>query len=156
LITDFVHQEKDERGVNMKCREMMTVNPVCCLPEDTVAQAARMMRRERVASLPVISDDRSRNLIGIVTNGDLVTKVLAESRGPNQTEVADIMTRTIFACRADDNVESAIAAMHEYGVPHLPIIDSDGCLLGIISQSDIRITHSRPLLAATREIFQAA
>jgi len=140
----------------MKCRDLMTVNPICCLPEDTVDQAARMMRREHVASLPVISNERSKALIGIVTNRDLVTKVLAESRGPSQTEVAEVMTRTIFACRADDDVSSAVAAMHEYGVGHLPIIDRDGCLLGIISQGDIRLTQPRPALRMMREVFQAA
>src|SRR6185369_1805814 len=119
----------------MKCREIMSANPVCCLPEDTVAQVARLMRREHVASLPVISDERSRILIGILTNRDLVTKVLAESRFPNQTEVADVMTRTIAACRPDDDVSSAIAAMEEYGIRHLPIIDREGSILGIISQS---------------------
>jgi len=140
----------------MKCREVMTTNPVCCLPDDTVGQVARLMRREHVASLPVISDERSRTLIGILTNRDLVTKVLAESRGPNQTEVSDIMTRTIVACRADDDVSSAIAAMSEYGVRHLPIIDREGSILGIISQSDVALPYPRRPLGIVREMFQAA
>src|SRR4051794_16647932 len=122
----------------MKCREIMTTNPICCLPEETVGAAARVMRREHVASLPVISDERSRMLVGIVTNRDLVTKVVAESRGPNQTGIADVMTRTIVACRSDDDVESAIAAMDDHGVRHLPIIDRDGSIVGIISYSDLR------------------
>src|SRR5215510_10371758 len=100
---------------DMKCREIMTANPVCCLPEETAGQVARLMRRERVASLPVISDERSRTVIGILTNRDLVTKVLAESRNPGQTQVGEIMTRTIVACRPDDDIASAIAAMEEHG-----------------------------------------
>ena len=140
----------------MKCREIMTSNPVCCLPDDTAGQVARVMRREHVASLPVISDERSKILIGILTNRDLVTKVVAESRGPNQTEVAEVMTRTIVACRADDDVDSAIAAMEDYGVRHLPIIDRQGSILGIISQSDVRTPYPRRPLGIVREMFQAA
>ena len=140
----------------MKCREIMTANPVCCLPEETVGQVARLMRREHIASLPVISDERSRTLVGILTNRDLVTKVLAESRGPNQTEVADVMTRTIVACRADDSVSSAIAAMEAHGIHHLPIIDREGSILGIISQSDIALPYPRRPFSIVREMFQAA
>jgi CBS domain-containing protein len=139
----------------MKCREVMIANPICCLPDDNVGQAARLMRREQIASLPVISDERSRTLIGILTNRDLVTKVLAESRGVNQTEVADVMTRTIVACRAGDDVNSAIAAMDEYGVRHLPIIDRDGSIVGIISQSDIGLQFPRSV-PMVREMSQAA
>lgn len=140
----------------MKCREIMTTNPVCCLPEETAGQAARVMRREHVASLPVISDERSRTLIGILTNRDLVTKVVAESRGPNQTEIADVMTRTIVACRGDDDVDSAIAAMDEHNVRHLPIIDRDGCVVGIISESDLPAPSWRRPFGLMREVFQAA
>jgi CBS domain-containing protein len=134
----------------------MTANPVCCLPQDTVAEVARLMRRERVASLPVISDERNRILIGILTNRDLVTKVLAESRGPNQTEVAEVMTRTIVACRADDNVSSAFAAMEEHGIRDVPIINHEGSILGIISRSDIGLPHTRRPVRFMREVFQAA
>jgi CBS domain-containing protein len=140
----------------MKCREIMTTNPICCLPDENVGQAARVMRREHVASLPVISDERSRSLIGIVTNRDLVTKVVAESRGPNQTEIADVMTRTIVACRSDDDVDSAIAAMDEYGVRHLPIIDWERSIVGIISHGDLRALPWRRPFDLMREVVQAA
>jgi CBS domain-containing protein len=140
----------------MKCREIMTTNPICCLPEETVGQVARIMRREHVASLPVISDERSRMLVGIITNRDLVTKVVAESRGPNQTEIAEVMTRTIFACRADDDIDSAIAAMDEHDVRHVPIIDREGSILGIISHGDLRTLPWRRPFGLMREVFQAA
>jgi CBS domain-containing protein len=140
----------------MKCREIMTGNPVCCLPDENVGQAARLMRREHISSLPIVSDDRSHTLIGILTNRDLVTKVLAESRQPNQTAVADIMTRTIVACRADDEMESAIAAMHEHGVRHLPIIDRRGRILGIISDSDTRMPPVPQRIRLLTEVYQAA
>ena len=140
----------------MKCREIMTGNPICCLPDETVAQAARLMRREHISSLPIISDERSRTLIGILTNRDLVAKVLGESRGPDQTAISEVMTRTIVACRGDDEMESAIAAMHEYGVRHLPIIDRESRILGIISDSDTRVPQLLQRIRMLTEVFQAA
>src|SRR5437764_1340117 len=92
----------------MNCREVMTDNPVCCLPSDTVSQAARIMRREDVGPVPVVNDDQHKQLIGIVTDRDLALKVVAESRDPNHTMVSDVMTSTIIACRETDAAASAI------------------------------------------------
>jgi len=121
----------------MKCREVMTDNPVCCLPEDTVGQAARTLRREHVGSVPVITDEQSRTLIGMLTDRDLAIKVVAESRDPNHTEVSDVMTTTIVACREDDDVNSAVWAMQEHQVRRVPIVDYDSRVVGIISQADV-------------------
>ena len=97
----------------MKCREVMTDNPVCCLPNDLVSQSARVMRREHIGAIPVVSDERTKEIIGIVTDRDLAIKVVAESRDPNRTMVSDVMTHTIVVCREDDELSSAIAAIED-------------------------------------------
>src|SRR6266404_4560487 len=61
----------------MNCREVMSENPACCLPTDTVSMAARVMRREDIGPVPVISDEQSKQLIGIVTDRDLSTAIKA-------------------------------------------------------------------------------
>ena len=121
----------------MKCNEVMTDNPVCCLPGDSVSQAARVMRREHVGPVPVVSDERTRELIGIVTDRDLAIKVVAELRDPNHTTVSDVMTNTIVVCREDDDLSSAIAAMEEHQIRRIPVIDQGGRIVGIISQADV-------------------
>ncbi|MDX6406535.1 MAG: hypothetical protein QOH70_3990 [Blastocatellia bacterium] len=136
----------------MKCREVMTDNPVCCLPNDSVSQAARVMRRERIGPVPVVGDERTREIIGIVTDRDLAIKVVAESRDPNRTTVGDVMTHTIVVCREDDDVSTAIAAMEEYQIRRIPVIDQGGRIVGIISQADVA---TRPYLPAqTAEMIQ--
>jgi CBS domain-containing protein len=121
----------------MKCSEVMTDNPVCCLPGDSVSQAARVMRREHVGPVPVISDEQTRELIGIVTDRDLAIKVVAESRDSKKTTVGEVMTNTIIACREDDDMSSAIAAMEEHQIRRIPVIDQGGRIVGIISQADV-------------------
>jgi CBS domain-containing protein len=142
----------------MKCSEVMTDNPVCCLPNDSVSRAARVMRREHIGPVPVGSDERTKDLIGIVTDRDLAIKVVAESRDPNRTTVADVMTHTIVVCREDDDLSSAIAAMEEYQIRRIPVIDQGGRLVGVISQQDVTIRVHQPASTAVmiEEISRAA
>ena len=142
----------------MNCREAMTDNPVCCLPGDSVGQAARLMRRERVGPVPVVSDEQTKEIIGIITDRDLAIKVVAESRDANRTTVGDVMTHTIEVCREDDDLSSAIAAMEEYQIRSIPVIDQRGRLVGIISRADVatRFYEATTTSRAVREISRAA
>jgi CBS domain-containing protein len=142
----------------MKCSEVMTDNPVCCLPADSVSQAARMMRREHVGPVPVISDERTRDLVGIITDRDLAIKVVAESRDPNQTTVGDVMTHAIVVCREDEDLSSALAAMKAHQIRRIPVIDQGGRIVGIISQEDVDTTIDWPTRPAevVEHIFRAA
>ena len=58
-----------------KCSEVMTSNPSCCLPTDSVTKAAQWMRDEKVGSIPVIENEKTRKLVGIVTDRDLALEV---------------------------------------------------------------------------------
>ncbi len=142
----------------MKCRDVMTDNPVCCLPNDSVSQVARVMRREHIGPVPVVGNDRTKEIIGIVTDRDLAIKVVAEGRDPNRMTVGDVMTPTIVVCRADDDLASAIAAMEEYQIRRVPVIDQGGRLVGIISQADVATrVHERAITAEmVEEISRAA
>ena len=142
----------------MKCREVMTDNPVCCLPDDSVSQVARLMRRERIGPVPVVGNDQTREIVGIVTDRDLAIKVVAEARDLNRTTVGDVMTHTIVVCRDDDDLSSAIAAMEEYQIRRIPVIDQGDRLVGIISQADVAIrVHERETTAEmVEEISRAA
>src|SRR6266850_4896094 len=132
----------------MKCSEVMTENPVCCLPSDSVSQVARVMRREHIGPVPVVSDERTKEIIGIVTDRDLAIKVVAESRDPNRTTVGDVMTHTIVVCRENDDLSSAIAAMEEYQIRRIPVIDQGGRIVGIISQADVATLLHEPQTTA--------
>jgi CBS domain-containing protein len=139
----------------MKCQDVMTDNPVCCLPEDNVGQAARLMRRERIGSVPVITDELKKELIGIVTDRDLAIKVVGESRDAIRTTVYDVMTTVVVACREDDDVITALSAMEEHRLWRIPVVDYSGRLVGIISQGDISI-RVPPAIRLVRDLGQAA
>ena len=120
-----------------KCSEVMTAKPVCCEPGDSVTHAADMMRQHDVGSLPVVESRESARLVGIVTDRDLVTKVVARNRPVDTATVKDAMTVDPATCREDDDVERAVELMAERQVRRMPVVDSGGRLSGIIAQADV-------------------
>jgi CBS domain-containing protein len=143
------------KETNMKCRDVMTENPICCLPEDSVGQAARVMRRERVGSVPVVIDELKKELIGVITDRDLAYKVVGESRDAIRTRVYDVMTAAVAACRDDDDVITALLAMEEHQVRCIPVMDHSGRLVGMISESDVAV-RVPPTMQLVRDLGQAA
>jgi CBS domain-containing protein len=120
-----------------KCSEVMTREPVCCEPGDPVARAADMMRQHDVGSLPVVDSRNSRQLVGIVTDRDLVTKVVAGNRDVGSATVQDAMTPNPASVREDDDVDRAMSMMKDRQVRRMPVVDGSGRLSGIIAQADV-------------------
>jgi CBS domain-containing protein len=139
----------------MKCHEVITENPIFCLPEDDAGHASRLMRREHVGSVPVVTDERRRELIGVISARDLALKVMGESRDANRTSVYEVMTSAVVACRDDDDILSAVRAMEEHDIHSVPVVNYSGRLVGIISREDvcINVPSRTPVL---RNLWQAA
>ena len=140
------------------CEEVMTPNPVCCLPTDSPKRAAEYMKRENVGSIPVIENEQTRKLIGIITDRDLVLKVIAKGRDTLSTKVESVMTRKMVSCRADDSLQKAMDLMSKYQIRRIAIVDKAHVILGIISQADLATRGNRPEKTAevVKEISQSA
>ncbi len=139
-----------------KCKDVMTQDPVCCLPTDTVSKAAQLMKDENVGSIPVIEDVQTMKLIGIVTDRDLALQVVAPKRDASTTLVEDVMTYEVITCRAGDDVQKAVDAMAQHQLRRMPVIDSDQRIVGIISQADVatRVEKSEEIAEMVKEISQ--
>ena len=120
-----------------KCSEVMTREPVCCEPADPVSRVADKMRQHDVGSLPVVDSHSSKRLVGIVTDRDLVTKVVANHRNVESATVGDAMTPNPASVRENDDVERAMSLMAERQVRRMPVVDESGRLSGIIAQADV-------------------
>lgn len=121
----------------MTCRDVMTSNPSCCVPSDSVAMAAQIMKREDVGPVLVVSDHHSRKLAGIVTDRDITLKVVAEGRDPHNTRLDEIMSYNPVTCHENDDTSLAVRRMGEHQVRRIPIVDSNDRLIGIVSQADL-------------------
>ncbi|MEK6335004.1 MAG: CBS domain-containing protein [Acidobacteriota bacterium] len=142
----------------MKCSEVMTVNPSCCLTTDTVYQAAQLMKSEDVGPIPILNDLEGRRLEGIVTDRDIVLQVVAEGRDPQTTRVGEIMSKDVSTCRVDDDCQKVLHLMEEHQVRRIPIVNDNGQLAGIVSQADVATRMKDPAMTAevVKEISQAA
>jgi CBS domain-containing protein len=142
----------------MKCKEIMTKDPVCCLPGDTVDQAARLMEDEDVGSIPVVADQKTKRLMGIVTDRDLALKVVAQRRSIPSVTVEEVMSRNPVTCHADDDLQKAIDAMERNQVRRIPVVDDNNRIIGIIAQADVAIRAHQPETTAevVEEISKSA
>lgn len=138
----------------MKCNEVMTKNPKTCAPNDTVQQAAQLMKSEDVGPIPVVNDGK---LEGIITDRDIVVKAVAEGHDPKTTKLADVMTTNVITCAANDNIEQALDLMEEHQVRRIAVVEGDR-LVGIISQADIatRLDVPEKTHEVVEEISRAA
>ena len=125
------------------CKDVMTREPVCCEPGDSVTRIANVMKQEDIGSVPVVESKSSKRLVGIVTDRDLVVNVLAGGRGIEQATVKDAMTVNPISCRESDDVTQAMEQMKEKQVRRMPIVDANGRLSGIIAQADVATRISR-------------
>jgi CBS domain-containing protein len=136
----------------------MTKNPTCCLPNDTVTQAAELMKSENIGSIPVIENEQTKKLIGIVTDRDLTLKIVADGLDAKSTKVETVMTRKVVTCRAEDDLQQALDAMAEHQLRRIPVVDNDNKVVGIIAQADVATRVDQPEKTAemVKEISQAS
>ena len=127
-----------------KCDEVMTKDPVCCLPNDSVAKAAELMKSENIGSIPVIENRQSQRLVGIVTDRDLALTIVAEGRDAKSTPVEAVMTRELVTCLADDDLQKALGAMAEHQLRRIPVVDNNNKIVGIIAQADVATRLDEP------------
>jgi CBS domain-containing protein len=120
-----------------KCGEFMTREPACCEPGETIVRAAQIMKSEDVGAVPVVDSSASRRLVGIITDRDIVVKVLAAGRAIDGASVRDAMTQNPVTVREEDDVNRALSAMADRKVRRIPVVDENGNLRGIIAQADI-------------------
>lgn len=139
----------------MKCSEVMTRNPRTCAPADTVQQAAQLMKSEDVGPIPIASKDGK--LEGIITDRDIVLKVVAEGRDPKTTKLSEVMTTDIVTCAPDGDIEDTLNLMEDYQVRRIPVVEGNR-LVGIISQADVATKLEAPEKTAemVEEISKAA
>ena len=140
-----------------KCSEVMTKKPVCCVPNDLVTKAAELMKSGHVGSIPVIENEQTQKLVGIVTDRDLALKVVADGLDVKSTKVESVMTHKVVTCGPEDDLQKAVDAMSKHQLRRIPVVDKDGKVLGIVAQADVAMHFDHPKKTAemVREISQA-
>jgi CBS domain-containing protein len=106
-------------------------------PDLTVRQAAQYMTTKGVGAVPVLEKGR---LVGIFTERDLLSRVVAHGLDPATTKVEEVMTKELVVAGAEENYEAALEKMKDCNCRHLPVIDQDR-LVGVVSMRDLLLAE---------------
>lgn len=133
-------------------RDIMTRNLKAVSPQSTLREAAQIMRDENIGIVPVV--DQNRRLLGVLTDRDIVVRVVAEDRMPSQVRAQEVMTDDVEAVTEDEEVREVIELMGKKQIRRVPVVDPDDRLTGIVSLGDIanRADYDEELQEALQKI----
>lgn len=138
----------------MRCSEIMTKNVRTATRETSLREAAAMMRDGDVGAVPVVDGGK---LVGIVTDRDIVVRVVAEGKDAD-TSISEAMTTELFTVTPDDFVFEAIRLMGDKQIRRIPVINNEGVLAGIIAMADVALESEdeREIAETLEEISSGA
>ena len=116
-------------------KDVMTPEPQCCSPETPLNEVANLMVEADCGEIPVV--DGSNRLIGVVTDRDIVCRIVAKGKNPSSCSAQDAMTQPVVAVLADTTLDEIVAVMEENQIRRVPVVDAAGCCCGIVSQADV-------------------
>ena len=139
-----------------KCSDIMTRAVVTSTREATIMEVAQLMKEEDIGPVLIVDNEQNNTLVGIVTDRDIVLKVIAEGRDPKTMQVGDVMSKKLVTCRADDNVDVAMQSMAQFQLRRIPVVEDNMRLVGIIAQADVATRANEPEKTAevVKEISQ--
>ena len=127
-------------------RHAMTEDPKALSPDRSAGDAAGLMAQFDVGSIPVVEDD---HVVGIVTDRDIVVRVIAKRKDPSEVRLDEIFTKAIETVSPDVELSDARTLMERARVRRLPVV-KDGRLVGVLSLGDVAVA-----LASKREVGNA-
>lgn len=119
-------------------RDIMTPDPACCGPNTTLDQVAKLMVQNNCGEIPIV--DINDCVIGVVTDRDIVCRVVAEGMNPIGHTAESCMTPSVVCVREDDPIEKIISTMERHQIRRVPVVRNGGLCTGIISQADLART----------------
>jgi CBS domain-containing protein len=135
LLLWLLRRDTRESGMVPRVRGLMTSEVVTVEPQTSIVEAARRMIQQEKGPLPVVEGDRP---VAMVTDRDIIARVVAEGRDPNSLTVHDIATHELVTIGPDQAVEEALRLMAEHQLDRILVVEGER-LVGIISEADIRI-----------------
>jgi CBS domain-containing protein len=130
-------------------RDAMTGDPRSIGASASVVEAARLMREKNIGSLPVTDEER---LVGMITDRDITTRVVAEAADLQALSVGDVYSRDLISVGADKDLDEALQLMARHQVRRLPVVGDDGSLVGVVAQADIALRENE---TKTGELVEA-
>jgi CBS domain-containing protein len=121
-------------------REVMTPDPVCVSERDSIREVARIMAREDTGVVPVVD---GKKVIGMITDRDIVVRLVAEGKDPASAHVNEAMTKSVRSVKENDTVNDVLDVMSGSQVRRVPVINDRNEIIGIVSMKDLADTGNQ-------------
>ena len=132
-------------------RDVMTNNPACCPPGMTLDQVAKLMVHNDCGEIPVV--DSTDQPIGVITDRDIVCRVVAEGKNPVGYTAEQFMSQPVVTVTVDTPITEVVTTMEKHRIRRVPVVDERGSCAGIISQADVAwIGGEREVAELVREV----
>jgi len=131
----------------------MTPDPVCCTAKTSVDEIAKLMAHNDCGEIPIV--DSSDHVIGVVTDRDIVCRVVAQGKNPIGHAAEECMSKSVIVVDEDTPLDKVIATMEKHQIRRVPVVDEGGCCIGIIAQADLaRTAPEHEVAELVREVSQ--
>lgn len=125
--------------------DVMTPKPSCCQPDTPLEEVARLMATRNVGQIPVVDDHGGP--IGVVTDRDITTRLLAHGASPLGQPASSAMSSPVYTVSQSQSVDECLRLMQDKQVRRVPVVDGNGVVVGMVSQADIA-RHAAPKATA--------
>lgn len=147
------HLRRSSNG-QLVAADIMTSDPACCSPGTTLDEVAKLMRHADCGEIPILNTDGRP--IGVVTDRDIVTRIVAEGMNPVAHTAEQCMTHKPVTVRAETPLQAVIDTMERHQIRRVPVVDASGACIGIVSQADIaREAHEHSVGELVREVSES-
>jgi CBS domain-containing protein len=128
-------QERKSGSGSRQVRDVMTTNPSSVSDSDSIQDVARIMKEQDTGVVPVC--DGGRKIIGMVTDRDIVVRLIADGKDPMNARVNEVMTKSVRKVQEDATVDDVLSLMSSSEIRRVPVVNRNDELVGIVSIGDI-------------------
>ncbi len=120
--------------LKLRVKDIMSKDIIAVKEDATVFEAAKLMKDNKIGCVLVAKEGK---VVGIITERDMVRRVIAEEKDPKQTLVRDVMSKPVVAVKSSISIDAAVEVMVKNGIRRLPVVDEDNKLVGVVTVKDL-------------------
>lgn len=137
----------------MQAKDLMCETVICCTPDTNLGDVARLMNEHDCGAIPVVESAENKKLAGVVTDRDIVCRILAQGHNPLELTARDCMSSPVHAVHADTDEAELCQQMEKHQVRRMLVTDDQSTCIGIVSQADIaRLAPEQETAEVVRDI----
>lgn len=134
----------------MKIKECMCQDVCFVKPDCNIYDAARIMNENHIGCIPICNDEK--NVVGLITDRDIVLRAVACDKNAKTTSVTEIMTTNVYTCNCEDEIEQVQNTMKKNQIRRIPIVDNSNKMVGIFSTGDL--VHNNEKIEQVTQTFE--